>query len=194
MILCPTTTTKECIDAVCLRNTTLVEDVCVCKTLVDGCEIVMDTITDDEVCSSNEEVNLESPGDIVDIKEDKTTRKANAALIGFIVAICCIGLVIISVFVILVVGISCHNRLIMWQHRRELRRLRRERRQREARRRNEAERRRLEENQPTSSEEQVAEVQPDCDNSFVHGNDTVGAAIQERTGNEEDNVSRGHGD
>ena len=196
MVQCPTTTSKECArDGICLRNSTTEEDFCVCTRRADNCDLIIsNTIISDEVCFPDQSgVNFKTPSDIVEVKEDTTTRKANAALVGFIVAICCIGLVIISVFVILVVGIACHNRIIMCQHRRELHRLRRERRQREARRRGEVERRRLEENQRTSSEEQVAEMPTDQDNSAVHGNDD-GAASQEQIANDEESINRDHSD
>lgn len=199
LVDCPMRTSTRCKDnTICLRNETLSQDFCVCSSAATGCDFVVSVVVSDGVCfSSQRQVNFETPqSDLLRIREDDTKLETDAALIGFIVAICCIGLVVISVFVILVIGIACHNRLIMWQHRRDLHRLRRERRHREARRRAETERRQLNGDQEGSGDEPEAEVstgQEQADNSAVHGSDGR-VATREETADEGGSDNEDHTD
>ena len=118
------------------------DTLCVCSSPGDGtCNLVINTL-DGPWCPQvryNSVVRVptstQNPASPTSSASLDFVEKLNSGLIGVIVAVACIGVVIVSTAVILVVGISLHNRFVVWGQIRELRRLRREREERERRRR-----------------------------------------------------------
>ena len=160
-------------------------NMCVCNTRTrsDQCDTLI-VIESESTCFLSRIEPVQRSSDLISYRADNTKIEADAALIGFIVAVCCIGLVVISVFAILVIGIACHNRVIMWQHRRDLRRLRRERRLRDARRQAETERRQQQEDSHEDDNSSPGTASQQADNSAIHGN-TINMSNLEETVSDE---------
>eukprot|EP00118_Oscarella_pearsei_P000095 m.4195 g.4195 ORF g.4195 m.4195 type:complete len:275 (+) comp10376_c0_seq1:103-927(+) len=133
---CTQAEAESCQNGVCHQNVTSTNGsaLCVCNQQGAGCDLVVDHIQM-EWCSPvwTDDASVSPPALTFKTVRLDVVDSLDGALIGFIVAIACIGVVVVSTVVILLVGISLHNRFVVWGQVRQLRRLRREREQRERR-------------------------------------------------------------